>query len=430
MVTGVSGAGKSSLAFDTLYAEGQRRYVETFSPYTRQFLEKLDKPDADRIDGIPPAIAVGQLAWPPLQPKHGRHDHRDPRLPRLALRPGRRGHLPQLRPARRPRVPGHRLAGDRGLARRNALRDRLSRWMSAPRPTGRPCLRSLRAEGFTRLRVDGQPSLLDDPDLALPDDELGRRHRRPPGPGQRPARAARSTRSKRRSPRAWAGAGSWPATSRGPTSAAGGAAGAGPITSSPSRTCSGTTAPWGPARPARASGRTMELDLGRIVPDPSKTIREGARRTLDDAGYRGFLEELLAQSPALDIPVDVPFQRLTPSRSSGCSRACPARGFTGLEGFFQGSSGKSYKLQRPGLPQPLAALSDLPGCHGARLRPEALAVKIEGRDIAELSAMTIRDARSFIWRAGEPAPPTGRRPECWRRSRAGSATSGRSGSTT
>ena len=60
VVTGVSGAGKSSLAFDTLYAEGQRRYVETFSPYTRQFLEKLDKPDADRIDGIPPAIALGQ----------------------------------------------------------------------------------------------------------------------------------------------------------------------------------------------------------------------------------------------------------------------------------------------------------------------------------------------------------------------------------
>ncbi|MHC5543874.1 excinuclease ABC subunit UvrA, partial [Singulisphaera rosea] len=58
--SGVSGSGKSSLAFDTLYAEGQRRYIETFSAYTRQFLEKLDKPDADRIDGIPPAIAVSQ----------------------------------------------------------------------------------------------------------------------------------------------------------------------------------------------------------------------------------------------------------------------------------------------------------------------------------------------------------------------------------
>src|SRR5947209_15473949 len=62
VLTGVSGSGKSSLAFDTLYAEGQRRYIETFSAYSRQFLERLDKPDADRIEGIPPAIAVAQRA--------------------------------------------------------------------------------------------------------------------------------------------------------------------------------------------------------------------------------------------------------------------------------------------------------------------------------------------------------------------------------
>src|SRR5881296_79188 len=60
VVTGVSGSGKSSLAFDTLFAEGQRRYVETFSPYARQFLERMDKPQVDRIEGIPPAIAIDQ----------------------------------------------------------------------------------------------------------------------------------------------------------------------------------------------------------------------------------------------------------------------------------------------------------------------------------------------------------------------------------
>jgi excinuclease ABC subunit A len=60
VVTGPSGSGKSSLAFDTLYAEGQRRYVETFSPYTRQFLDRMDKPRADLIEGIPPAIAIEQ----------------------------------------------------------------------------------------------------------------------------------------------------------------------------------------------------------------------------------------------------------------------------------------------------------------------------------------------------------------------------------
>src|SRR5690242_555068 len=60
VVTGVSGSGKSSLVFDTLYAEGQRRYVETFSPYARQFLDRMDKPHVERIDGIPPAIAIDQ----------------------------------------------------------------------------------------------------------------------------------------------------------------------------------------------------------------------------------------------------------------------------------------------------------------------------------------------------------------------------------
>src|SRR5213592_4449188 len=60
VVTGVSGSGKSSLVFDTVYAEGQRRYVETFSPYARQFLDRMDKPQVDAIEGIPPAIAIDQ----------------------------------------------------------------------------------------------------------------------------------------------------------------------------------------------------------------------------------------------------------------------------------------------------------------------------------------------------------------------------------
>src|SRR5512136_16464 len=60
VVTGLSGSGKSSLAFDTIFAEGQRRYIETFSPYARQFFDRMDKPRVDRIDGIPPAIAIEQ----------------------------------------------------------------------------------------------------------------------------------------------------------------------------------------------------------------------------------------------------------------------------------------------------------------------------------------------------------------------------------
>src|SRR4028119_652660 len=68
VVTGVSGSGKSSLAFDTIYAEGQRRYVESLSSYARQFLERMDKPDVDEVRGIPPAIAIGPKT-PPRNPR-------------------------------------------------------------------------------------------------------------------------------------------------------------------------------------------------------------------------------------------------------------------------------------------------------------------------------------------------------------------------
>ena len=85
VVTGVSGSGKSSLAFDTIYAEGQRRYVESLSAYARQFLERIEKPDADVIDGIAPAVAIRQKNTDPQPALHRGHGHGDLRLPEAAL---------------------------------------------------------------------------------------------------------------------------------------------------------------------------------------------------------------------------------------------------------------------------------------------------------------------------------------------------------
>ncbi len=99
VITGLSGSGKSSLAFDTLYAEGQRRYVESLSAYARQFLQLMEKPDVDLIEGLSPGDlhrAEGDLAQPALDRRHG---HRDPRLPAPALRPRRHTLLPGARPA-------------------------------------------------------------------------------------------------------------------------------------------------------------------------------------------------------------------------------------------------------------------------------------------------------------------------------------------
>lgn len=87
VITGLSGSGKSSLAFDTLYAEGQRRYVESLSSYARQFLGRMSKPECDFIKGIPPAIAIEQKVSSRNPPFHRRHFYRNLRIPAPALCP-------------------------------------------------------------------------------------------------------------------------------------------------------------------------------------------------------------------------------------------------------------------------------------------------------------------------------------------------------
>jgi len=394
VVTGASGAGKSSLAFDTLYAEGQRRYVETFSPYTRQFFARLDKPDADLIAGLPPAIAVGQL--------HGRHSSRSTigtiteihdSLSLLFARAGQVvcRHCGQLI------VPASPATVSQAIdAWPAGTRYEIGFPLEVRAGTDRTALlRSLRAEGFTRLRVNGQTVALDDPDLALAGDVMvdGIVDRLVRG-SDPPERRADSIE----------------------TAFAKGLGRCRIIAAAESRTyvrgwrCSrcGTdhlepqpnlfryNSALGACPLCEGFGQTMELDLSRIVPDRSKTIREGALAPWSTPGYRGFLEELLAVAPALKIPVDIPFQRLSAEQVQRLLEGVPGSGFTGLKSFFQGLERRTYKVHNRVFLSRWRRYQICARCRGARLRPEALAVMIESRDIAALSAMTIRDAHSFI----------------------------------
>ena len=99
VITGLSGSGKSSLAFDTIYAEGQRRYVESLSSYARQFLGLMEKPDVDFIEGLSPAISIEQKRHRQEPTLDSRYGHRNLRLSPPALRAGRRTPLRQMRPA-------------------------------------------------------------------------------------------------------------------------------------------------------------------------------------------------------------------------------------------------------------------------------------------------------------------------------------------
>ena len=142
--TGLSGSGKSSLAFDTIFAEGQRRYVESLSAYARQFLGQMDKPDVDFIDGLSPAVSIDQKAASRNPRSTVGHDHRGLRLPAAAVRPGGQAALPDLRPADRPADP----AADRrpgARARRRAPGSRCwPRWSAAARASTPSCSASCR----------------------------------------------------------------------------------------------------------------------------------------------------------------------------------------------------------------------------------------------------------------------------------------------
>ena len=204
-ITGLSGSGKSSLAFDTIYAEGQRRYVESLSAYARQFLQMMEKPDVDSIDGLVARDLdrpEDDVAQPALD---RRHRHRDLRLPAPALRARRPPALPGLRPARSPARASSRsstrsCACPRGRASPSTpgRRDRKGEY--------RGRLRGACADGFTRVKVDGEQRLLEDDDRARQEVQAHDRGRRRPardeaGPARHAPARSRSRRPSR-SPRA------------------------------------------------------------------------------------------------------------------------------------------------------------------------------------------------------------------------------------
>ena len=154
--------------------------------------------------------------------------------------------------------------------------------------------------------------------------------------------------------------------------------------------------PLGACPLCEGTGRTMELDLGRIVPDPSRTIRSGAIAPWSVPPHQKYVNELITAAPRLDISVDVPFASLSAAQIERLIDGDSGAGFGGLKGFFRALESHTHRLKDRLFVSRFRRLEDCPACHGARLRPEALAVKIEGQNIAELAAMTIRDLRTQI----------------------------------
>ncbi|MCA9143001.1 MAG: excinuclease ABC subunit UvrA [Planctomycetales bacterium] len=409
---GVSGSGKTSLALDTLYAEGQRRYIESFSAYTRQFLERLEKPDADRIDGLPPAIAITHKDHSASSRSTiGAATEIDNHLRLLFARIGRifcHGCGKEVRQesastvaqqlARLPEATRYMIAFSRAVTSAEQLA---------------PTVSELREEGFVRLIASGQTYNLsagESPVVeALPAELLVVNDRLTvsesadqrvidsletafaSGDGRCvvliQATPDATTPTKTIDGRQWLQTGYATALRCEDCSI---------DYPAPDPRLYSYNSPLGACVECEGFGNLVETDMELVVPDPSKSLADGAIAPWNTPAYKHELEELLALAPDYDLPVHVPFAELDDRHLALIREGVPEREFGGLNGFFAWLEKRKYKMHLRVFLSRWRSYRPCPCCHGARLRPEALATKIGGRSISEVLAAKIVDSFEFF----------------------------------
>ena len=419
VVTGVSGSGKSSLAFDTVYAEGQRRYVESLSAYARQFLDRMEKPDVDEIDGICPAIAIRQknsLRNPrsTVGTQTEIHDY----LRLLYARAGRticRGcgnevlrdsaelaarelaALPEgtrlLLGFRMPLLAGSGAAaaepdGENGAAAAAAE--------AADSPVA-ALLDAVRRKGFRRLVVAGQAASIDDvdPDTLAGETELSILVDRVRVGADA---LSRLTDSVETAYREGGGAAFALETEGGKThlfSERFECGRCGIRYELPQPALFSFNNPQGACSDCHGFGNVIELDMGLVVPDPSRSIRQNAIEPWSKPHYRSRLADLKRVARGRGIPLDVPWSELTDEQRRFVIEG-DGDGYAGIRGFFRWLESKKYKVHVRVFLSRYRGYLVCPACNGTRLRPEARCVQVGGRTIDAVCALTVARARRFF----------------------------------
>ena len=421
VLCGVSGSGKSSLALDTLYAEGQRRYIESFSAYTRQFLDRLEKPEAERIDGIPPAIAVTGGSVGSSRATVGTATEVADYLRLLFAKIGTvvcRGcgnmvqrDTPQSVAALLANFP----AGTRYMVA-FGLRNNGHASLAA-------AATALREEGFVRSII-GQRIVNLDEAAGAEYSALGTQYSAPPTDSayvivDRLAVASVAEQRVRDSLEAAFGKGEGKCfifvdnsdSGRGAEVAIDGrawwrlafsntlaCADCGIEYLAPEPRLFSFNSPLGACPSCEGFGNVVGVDMDLVVPDPGKSVREGAIAPWNTPAYAHELEELLALAADYDMPVDVPFSQLTTTQREVIEHGAPKRNFGGLDGFFAWLQRRKYKMHIRVFLSRWRSYRPCPACGGTRLRPGALDARIGGRNIAEITAMQIGAAGEFFRR--------------------------------
>ncbi len=398
VVTGVSGSGKSSLAFDTLYAEGQRRYVESLSSYARQFLERMEKPHVDEVEGICPAIAIRQrsLSRSPrstVATLTEIHDH----LRVLFARAG------QTVCDGCGAIVGRDSPGSAADALlKEAAEERVLLGFEAGPAPAPELIDELRRRGYGRLilaeqavDLDERPTLpVDAPATVLVDRVVLRADER--------ARLAEAleTAFREGSGRAVA---ILPGRGVRRFSELFECRPCGKTFAEPAPRLFSFNNPFGACPACHGFGNIIEVDLDLVVPDTRKSLAEGAIEPWNRPHYRSLLQQMRRFARRRGIPLDVPWSFLDEGH-----RRLVLEGdetFPGVLGFFRWLEGRKYRVQVRAFLARYRGYQECTACGGGRLRREALCVRIAGRSIRDVSAMTVRAAwELFRCQRLEPGP--------------------------
>jgi len=415
VITGVSGSGKSSLAFDTIYAEGQRRYVETFSAYARQFLDRMDKADMDSIQGIPPAIAIDQTNQ--VRTSRSTVGTMTELNDYLKLIYARLGTL---------NCPGCQQAVKRDSSQ-SIISDisaklpsgtRLHVCLAMPVPpdfSEQEIVRLLAQQGYTRIqpqsgqRADAHVHVIQDR-LRLQSNNLQRlseaieaalRHSN--GHVLIYPISENPESEQQAEPLRYSSHLHCPDCNIEFTDA------------SPS--LFSFNSPIGACETCRGFGRIIDVDYSLVIPDEKKTLKQGAVKPWQTPSFRECQVDLERFAKKIRLPLDTPWQDLTEQQQQWVLEGDGISGdgnWYGVRGFFKWLESKAYKMHIRVLLSKYRAYTECQSCHGSRLKPEASWWRLQhsnnassagsGYTISELMLLSLEQCAGFFQQVQLPAP--------------------------
>ncbi|WP_447981091.1 excinuclease ABC subunit UvrA [Achromobacter kerstersii] len=418
VVTGVSGSGKSSLAFDTLYAEGQRRYVETFSPYARQFLDRMDKPQVDRIEGILPAIAIDQTN--PVRSSRstvGTMTELNDHLKLLFAR-GARLYCRGCGKVVRRDTPDsiyHSLAERAAVAGDPRLVVTFP--IAVPANFTEDEVRGfLEQQGYTRVHAE---------ETAVPRATVAKSAKAAKAAkGAKKGKAAKDAGEERRILHVIQDRFRFAGTERERVMEALDTAlrmGAGHLAvyavnaegenadiwkysdrlhcadcnieyTDPLPSSFSFNSPLGACEACRGFGRVIGIDFGLVIPDENKTLLEGAIKPWTTPSYKECQDELQKYAPRAGVPLGVPWKSLTEEHKRWVLYGTPdwkggndawKHQWYGVQRFFDWLETKAYKMHVRVLLSKYRSYTPCPTCNGARLKPDALLWRLGTKEEAD-----------------------------------------------